>query len=116
MAQEQLSVAVYFAKMLSEMYSDEQNSLYVQFLIPIVDEFVKLNKVLQNEDPDPSKLFKDFSSFVVCLLHRIVLPGHASIDCDWESHVMHVRACQLGSVFRDALGKSSLSDERKNHS
>ncbi|KAH9362007.1 hypothetical protein HPB48_014946 [Haemaphysalis longicornis] len=26
---------------------------------------------------------------------------------------MHVRACQLGSVFRDALEKSSLSGERK---
>ncbi|KAH9375610.1 hypothetical protein HPB48_017202 [Haemaphysalis longicornis] len=27
---------------------------------------------------------------------------------------MHVRACQLGSAFRDGLEKCSLSDERKN--
>ncbi|XP_040071298.1 uncharacterized protein LOC120843889 [Ixodes scapularis] len=93
----------YLAKMLFEMFSNEQNSLFVQFLSPIVDEFDKLNKVFQSEDPDPSKLYAVLSSFVKCLLQRVVLPSHASADSDWEGHLLHARACHMGSLFCNVI-------------
>lgn len=99
--------------MLFEMFNDEQNVFFVQFLSPIVDEFDKLNKVFQSEDPDPSKLYADLSLFVKCLLQRVVLPAHASPDTDWEGHLLHVRACHMGSHFHDDLEKSSLSEDEK---
>lgn len=104
----------YLARMLSEMFNDEQNFLYVQFLSPIVNEFDRINKIFQGEDPDPSKLYTDLSAFVKCLLRRVTLPDYASPDASWEDHLLHVRACNLGTTFRDSLEKSSLCEEEKN--
>lgn len=83
-----------------EMFNDEQTFLFVQFLSTIVDEFDKLTRVFQSEDPDPSKLYADLSSFVMCLLQRVVLPAHAFPDSDWEGHLLDVRACHMGSLPR----------------
>ncbi|KAH6920909.1 hypothetical protein HPB50_028105 [Hyalomma asiaticum] len=96
------------------MFNDEQNFLYVQFLSPIVNEFDRINKIFQGEDLDPSKLYTDLSAFVKCLLRRVTLPDYASPDASWEDHLLHVRACNLGTTFRDSLEKSSLCEEEKN--
>lgn len=103
----------YLAKMLSEMYNDEQNFLYVQFLSPIVIKLLKINKLFQSESPDQSKLFEDLNSFVHVLPQRIIFPSHASTDSDWQGNLLHVRACHMRSIFREALEKSSLCEEKK---
>lgn len=104
----------YSAKVLSEMYRDEQNLLLAKFVSPIVNEFDRINKIFQCENPDVVKLHGDLSSFVKSLMSRVIMPAFASPDCiNWEEHVLHVRACSMGSVFLDALERSSLSESDK---
>lgn len=103
----------YTAKVLSDMFNDDLNLLLLRFLSPIIDEFDRMNKLFQSENPDPSKLYSDLLSFMKCLMLRVVLPNHASSRSNWEAHIMHVRACDMGGVFRDCLERSTLSEDVK---
>lgn len=47
------------------------------------------------------------------MLSKIVLREHASPTADWEGHLLHPRACALGTVFLDAFHKSSRADSEK---
>ncbi|KAG0415102.1 hypothetical protein HPB47_007741 [Ixodes persulcatus] len=86
----------YTANVLSDMFNDDPNLLLLKFLSPIIDEFDRMNKVFQTENPDPSKLYSDLLSFVKYLMSRVVLPNHASPGSNWEAHIMHVTACDMG--------------------
>ncbi|KAH9363803.1 hypothetical protein HPB48_005056 [Haemaphysalis longicornis] len=104
----------YAAKVLSEMFADEQNLLFVKFLSPIVDEFERMNKLFQCEAPDPVRLNEDLICFVNALMARVVMPGYAEPDnAQWEQHILHARACSLGVLFLHCLEKSSFSDADK---
>ncbi|KAL1472072.1 hypothetical protein MTO96_039555 [Rhipicephalus appendiculatus] len=99
--------------MLSKMLNGEQIVLCVQFLSSIVNEFDRINKIFQGEDPDASKLYANLSAFVNCLLQRVALLDYASPDAKWEDHLLHVRACHMGTAFRHWLEKYSLNEEEK---
>lgn len=104
----------YAARLLSEMYADEQNLLFLRFLSPIIDEFERMNKLFQCEAPDPVRLNEELISFVKALMTRVVMPGYAEPDnAEWEQHILHVRACSLGVIFLDSFEKSSLSEGEK---
>ncbi|XP_040072824.1 uncharacterized protein LOC120844894 [Ixodes scapularis] len=79
----------YTAKVLSDMFNDDLNLLLVKFLSPIIDEFDRMNKLFQSENPDPSKLYSDLLSFVKCLMLRVVLPNHASPGSNWVGSAHH---------------------------
>ncbi|XP_040062737.1 uncharacterized protein LOC115318742 [Ixodes scapularis] len=104
----------YSAKVLSEIYRDEQNLLLARFLSPIVNEFNHLNKKFQCENTDSTMMHKDLLSFVISLKNRVIMPTHASPECtDWEKYVLHVRECRMGSVYLNALEKFSLCEKDK---
>lgn len=96
------------------MFSDEQNLTFLKFLSPIIDEFEPVNQIFQCDDPNPVKLHDDLSSFVKSMMARVVLPGYATPDNkDWDEHILHVRACGLGSAFFDFIERCSLNEEDK---
>lgn len=46
------------------------------------------------------------------LMKRVIMPNYASPECaDWETNVLHVRACGFGSVFLNTLEQSSLCEK-----
>lgn len=103
----------YTARLLHEMFQDEKNYLYMLFIQPIISEFDRVNRLFQSENPDPVKLFEDLDMHVRSMLFRVVLKEHACPTAEWEKHLLHVRACNYGTVFSDAFHKSSLSDGEK---
>ncbi|KAH8032070.1 hypothetical protein HPB51_022910 [Rhipicephalus microplus] len=76
-------------------------------------EFDKVNRLFQSENPDPVKLFEDLELLVKSMLLRVALKEHAFPTAEWEKHLLHVRACNFGTVFLDALHNSTLSEEEK---
>lgn len=100
----------YTARLLHEMFEDD---LYLLFAQPIIMEFDKVNRLFQSENPDPVKLFEDLELLVKSMLLRVALKEHAFPTAEWEKHLLHVRACNFGTVFLDALHNSTLSEEEK---
>lgn len=45
------------AEMLYSMYNDSVNHLYLLYLLPILDEVQKVNKNVESNDRDPTKLW-----------------------------------------------------------
>ncbi|XP_064488440.1 uncharacterized protein LOC135400538 [Ornithodoros turicata] len=103
----------YTARLLSDMYNDEVNLLFIKFVSPIVDEFERINKAFEAENPDPCRLHEDLLLFITSLMRRVVMPSFASPGSNWESHILHVRACAFGTTFRQALETANLDDDER---
>ncbi|CAH0400400.1 unnamed protein product [Chilo suppressalis] len=62
------------ADMLSSMYNDPINHLYLLYLLPILDEVQKVNKHFESNDRDPVKLLNDLVELVESVARRILMP------------------------------------------
>ncbi|QQP39542.1 Uncharacterized protein FKW44_020460, partial [Caligus rogercresseyi] len=56
------------------MYSDPVNKLYIQFLMPFLQEFNRINKLFQQDSGNPFKMLECMLEFFRSLLARVVRP------------------------------------------
>jgi len=64
----------YAAELLCNMYSDPMNKLYLEFLLPILNDCQKVNKSFESNNADQSKLLDDLVLLVSSLGLRVVYP------------------------------------------
>ncbi|QQP52716.1 Uncharacterized protein FKW44_004950, partial [Caligus rogercresseyi] len=64
----------YDAEILFQMYSDPANKLYIQFLMPFLQEFNRINKLFQQDSGNPFKMRECLLEFFHSLLARVVRP------------------------------------------
>jgi hypothetical protein len=63
----------YKARLLSDMLRDEVNRCYFEFVVPIIQEFEKMNSFFQAEKIDPGKVMKEMDIFHRALKSRMYL-------------------------------------------
>lgn len=63
------------------MYNDPINHLHLLYLLPILDEVQKVNKHLESNDRDSTKLLNDLVELVKSVARRILMPT-ASVRVD----------------------------------
>ena len=51
----------YHARVLNEMLADHRNFLYLTFVLPIIQDFEKVNAAFQSTNPNPVKVLEDLS-------------------------------------------------------
>ena len=110
------------AKTLHDMYSDPQNYLYLLFLLPILKELKRLNKMFQSNTADPLRVFADLEASFVSFGRRILKPAILSsnnveqltqLNLETEFCLLEPDSVDLGSSFLKALASSSLTESQK---
>ena len=100
------------AKTLHDMYSDPQNYLYLLFLLPILKELKRLNKMFQSNTADPLRVFADLEASFVSFGRRILKPAILSsnnvvqltqLNLETEFCLLEPDSVDLGSSFLKAL-------------
>ncbi|XDV39300.1 hypothetical protein PO909_008556 [Leuciscus waleckii] len=64
----------YAARLLSEMYKDKTNSLYLHFLRPLLFEIKTVNKNFQLETGDILAVFRDLNRLYMSTMRRMIKP------------------------------------------
>lgn len=112
----------YTARLLSEMYSDQANILYMQFLRPILLEIKRVNKIFQLETGDSLGVFRDLERLYLSTLKRVAKPSVFRMNSDRQlrdldltasSVYLSVEDADLGTTFHEGLNASTLAPEAK---
>ena len=111
----------YAAGLLSEMYSDTSNSLYMHFLWTVLMEIKTVNKYFQLETGDTLGVFRNLDRLYMSTLRRVVKPsvlrmndsGLRELDLKSSSLYLSHQDADLGSSFQQQLEASTLAPELK---
>ncbi|KAL5237513.1 hypothetical protein ACI65C_004923 [Semiaphis heraclei] len=68
------------AQILSNMYKDDSNLLYLTFLKPILREVTNVNLLFQSDHADLTKVYGDLKSLLVAASKRIINPNFLRDD------------------------------------
>ena len=64
----------YNAKLLHEMYSSPMNKLLMLFLLPILQQINRVNKLFQLDRASPVKLLQELMSLYESIMTRVIRP------------------------------------------
>jgi len=67
-------------QILSNMYKDDSNLLYLTFLKPILREVTNVNLLFQSDHADLTKVYGDLKSLLVAISKRIIKPNFLCDD------------------------------------
>ena len=95
----------YHARVLNEMLADSRNFLYLTFVLPIIQDFEKVNSAFQATNADPAKVFEDLRQLHKSLLIRIYVGGSS------ESDLLPLEKIDFGVKFEQEVKKAQLSQE-----
>lgn len=62
----------YMARMLAEMYNDNQNYLYYTFLLPVLTSVNRVNLLFQSDNTDVFKVYNELYSLLLSVLRMFV--------------------------------------------
>ena len=112
----------YTARLLSEMYSDQANVLYMQFLRPILGDIKAVNKIFQLETGDSLGVFRDLERLYLSTLKRVAKPSVFRMNSDCQLKDLDLAAssvylsaedADLGTTFQEELRACSLAPEAR---
>ena len=96
----------YTADQLNQMYDDNQNKIYLTFLLFILKKVTSVNKLFQSDQVNPLQLFDDLHNVLYFLLQQIVVPqqlekmNHSEIATfDFKEHLMPTSCINFGYQF-----------------
>lgn len=95
----------YHARILKEMLADRRNFLYLTFVLPIIQDFEKVNAAFQATNANPVKVFEDLRQLHRSLLVRVYAGGSS------ESNVLPLEKTDFGVKFEQELKKAQLCRE-----
>ncbi|KAK3896263.1 hypothetical protein Pcinc_000007 [Petrolisthes cinctipes] len=97
----------YHARVLCEMLADCRNFLYLTFVLPIIQDFEKVNAAFQASNTNPIKVFEDLQQLHKSLLVRLYEGGSTN------SGILPLDQIDLGVKFDRELMKmkTRLSEE-----
>ncbi|XP_058645892.1 uncharacterized protein LOC131548545 [Onychostoma macrolepis] len=106
----------YDAEVLYQMYCDPLNKLYLEFLMPILHEFSRVNKLFQLENGNAFKMLDCLQSFFRTLISRVITPSAIPpsdsklLDVNLNDTANHLPVCAVnfGVQFSIALGEAKL--------
>ncbi|KAK3862369.1 hypothetical protein Pcinc_001950 [Petrolisthes cinctipes] len=101
----------YHARVLCEMLADCRNFLYLTFVLPIIQDFEKVNAAFQASNANPIKVFEDLQQLHKSLLVRLYEGGSTN------SGILPLDQIDLGVKFDRELMKikTRLSEEDVNN-
>ena len=108
----------YQAKVLSEMYSDEKNFLFLLMIFPVLKELHRLTKLFQSNSSDNFQIYVEleaaFQSLSKRLLKPAILREHsteslAELNIESDFCLLEPESVDLGSSFFKRLQKSKLT-------
>lgn len=70
----------HMARVLSEMYNDNSNLLYLTFLKPILEEVARVNTLFQSESANVLEIFKETHTLLMTLARRILKPAYLKVS------------------------------------
>lgn len=112
----------YAARLLSEMYKDKTNSLYLHFLRPLLLEIKSVNTFFQLETGDSLAVFRDLNRLYMSTLRRIIKPSVFRMNNEQQLRELDLKSssiyllpkdADLGTTFSEKLEASTLSPEKK---
>ena len=87
----------YHARVLCEMFADRRNFLYFTFVLPIIQDFEKVNAAFQASNVNPGKVFEDLHHLHSSLLMRLYKDGSS------DSTILPLHQVDLGVKFEREL-------------
>ncbi|XP_026685955.1 uncharacterized protein LOC113471198 isoform X2 [Diaphorina citri] len=88
------------------MFSNNENKLYLYFLLEIIKKVNKVNTLFQSDQVDPSRLLDDLYDLFYSVISRIVTPSHLSkmkqtdvAHFDFKQYIMPLPCVQFGYEF-----------------
>ena len=106
----------YEAELLYQMYCDPINKLYLQFLMPILQEFSRVNKLFQLEIGNAFKMLDCLQTFFRPLVSKILTPNAIppsdlrliDVNLDDTRNHMPLSVVTFGVQFTIALGEANV--------
>ncbi|ROJ25250.1 hypothetical protein DPX16_20063 [Anabarilius grahami] len=111
----------YDAEVLYQMYCDPLNKLYLEFLMPILHEFSRVNKLFQLKNGNAFKMLDCLQSYFRTLISRVITPSAIPpsdsklLDVNLNDTANHlpVYAVNFGVQFTIVLGEAKLDNTVK---
>lgn len=111
----------YDAEILSEMYKDPVNKLYLVFLNPVLQEFSRVNKLFQLESGNQMQLLDCLQNFFRSLISRVLIPSHIPaagerlLEVNLEDNATHLplSTVDFGVLFNMEVAASKPSAEQE---
>lgn len=101
----------YTAQLLSDMYCDPQNELFILFLHPILKHVQEVNKLFESNTVDKTQLLSDLSHLIRSIANMLVLPTSRIDFLDPNSNIEEFLDPnpQLGYRFEKRLTELRIS-------
>ncbi|CAN8019325.1 unnamed protein product [Ixodes persulcatus] len=111
----------YDAEILSEVYRDPVNKLYLEFLNPLLQEFSRINKLFQLETGNLLNLVDCLQNFFRSMICRVINPsyipaaGEGLLEVNLEDSATHLplSALDFGVKFNIEMAASKLNAEQE---
>lgn len=100
------------SQQLYEMFSSEENKLYLTFLKHALKNVIGLNKLFQSDSVEPLKLLNDLNDLFFSTLQKIVVPQQLErvaerdlCEFPFKNFLMPVECVQFGYYFNELSSK-----------